>query len=68
MREIGLILNLVKSQVSQNHASAVLHLRARLKMPTALKGPQNKPGETALKEHVWEKLGGGSTLIPHDLP
>jgi hypothetical protein len=36
-------------------------------MPTALKEPQNKPGETTLKEHVWEKLGGGSRLIPHDL-
>jgi RNA polymerase sigma factor FliA len=44
MREIGLILNVVESRVSQIHASAVLHLRARLKMPTALKEPQNKPG------------------------
>jgi RNA polymerase sigma factor for flagellar operon FliA len=44
MREIGLILGIVESRVSQIHASAVLHLRARLKMPTALKEPQNKPG------------------------
>jgi DNA-directed RNA polymerase specialized sigma24 family protein len=67
MTEIGLILVVVESRVSQIHASAVLHLRARLKMPTALKEPQNKPGETTLKEHVWEKLGSGSRLIPHDL-
>jgi RNA polymerase sigma factor FliA len=44
MKEIGLILGVVESRVSQIHASAVLHLRARLAMPTTLKEPQNKPG------------------------
>jgi RNA polymerase sigma factor FliA len=44
MKEIGLIIGVVESRVSQIHASAVLHLRARLKMPTALKESQNKPG------------------------
>jgi RNA polymerase sigma factor FliA len=43
MKEIGLILGVVESRISQIHASAVLHLRARLKMPTTVKGPQNKP-------------------------
>jgi len=33
MREIGLILGVVESRVSQIHASAVLHLRARLAAP-----------------------------------
>jgi RNA polymerase sigma factor FliA len=44
MKEIGLILGVVESRVSQIHASAVLHLRARLAMPTMLKEPQNKSG------------------------
>jgi RNA polymerase sigma factor FliA len=44
MREIGIILDVVESRVSQIHASAVLHLRARLAMPTTLKEPQDKPG------------------------
>jgi RNA polymerase sigma factor for flagellar operon FliA len=33
MKEIGLILGVVESRVSQIHASAVLHLRARLAIP-----------------------------------
>jgi RNA polymerase sigma factor for flagellar operon FliA len=33
MREIGIILGVVESRVSQIHASAVLHLRARLATP-----------------------------------
>jgi RNA polymerase sigma factor FliA len=44
MKEIGLILGVVESRVSQIHASAVLHLRARLVVPTTLKEPQNKSG------------------------
>jgi RNA polymerase sigma factor FliA len=44
MKEIGLILGVVESRVSQIHASAVLHLRARLAMPTMLKEPHNKSG------------------------
>jgi RNA polymerase sigma factor FliA len=35
MKEIGLILGVVESRVSQIHASAVLHLRARLSGPKA---------------------------------
>lgn len=54
MREIGLILDVVESRVSQIHASAVLHLRARLAMPTTLKEPENKPGG----EHS-ERVRGG---------
>jgi hypothetical protein len=45
MREIGIILDLVESRVSQIHVSAVLHLRARLAMPATLKEPQNKSGD-----------------------
>jgi RNA polymerase sigma factor for flagellar operon FliA len=41
MKEIGLILGVVESRISQLHASAVLHLRARL--ATSIKKPQNKP-------------------------
>jgi RNA polymerase sigma factor FliA len=47
MKEIGLILGVVESRVSQIHASAVLHLRARLAMPTMVKEPQNSQGETS---------------------
>jgi RNA polymerase sigma factor FliA len=43
MKEIGLITGVVESRVSQIHASAVLHLRARLAMPATPKEPQNKP-------------------------
>jgi RNA polymerase sigma factor FliA len=43
MREIGIILGVVESSVSQIHASAVLHLRARLSAPAILKEPQNNP-------------------------
>jgi RNA polymerase sigma factor FliA len=42
MKEIGLILGVVESRVSQIHASAVLHLRARLARWTTVKEPQNK--------------------------
>jgi RNA polymerase sigma factor for flagellar operon FliA len=45
MREIGIILGVGESRVSQMHASAVLHLRARLAMSATLKEPQNKPAE-----------------------
>jgi RNA polymerase sigma factor for flagellar operon FliA len=43
MKEIGLIFGVVESRVSQIHASAVLHLRARLSAPAILKERQNKP-------------------------
>jgi RNA polymerase sigma factor FliA len=42
MREIGLILSVVQSRVSQIHASAVLHLRARLATPATLKEREKK--------------------------
>jgi RNA polymerase sigma factor for flagellar operon FliA len=54
MKEIGLILGVVESRVSQIHASAVLHLRARLAMPTTLKEPQSESGG----DHA-ERAGGG---------
>jgi DNA-directed RNA polymerase sigma subunit (sigma70/sigma32) len=43
MKEIGLIVGVVESRVSQIHASAVLHLRARLSAPAILTEPQNNP-------------------------
>jgi RNA polymerase sigma factor FliA len=43
MKEIGLILGVVESRVSQIHASAILHLRARLAMSATLREPQNNP-------------------------
>jgi RNA polymerase sigma factor FliA len=43
MKEIGLILGVDQSRVSQIHASAVLHLRARLCAPAIFKEPQNNP-------------------------
>jgi RNA polymerase sigma factor FliA len=36
MKEIGLILGVVESRISQLHASAVLHLRARLSAPATI--------------------------------
>ena len=43
MKEIGLIIGVVESRISQIHASAVLHLRARLATSTSIEKPQNKP-------------------------
>jgi RNA polymerase sigma factor for flagellar operon FliA len=40
MREIGLIMGVVESRVSQIHASAVLHLRARLSSPKTDEEPR----------------------------
>jgi RNA polymerase sigma factor FliA len=54
MKEIGLILGVVESRVSQIHASAVLHLRARLAMSTTPREPQNKSGE----DHSERARGG----------
>jgi RNA polymerase sigma factor FliA len=34
MKEIGLILGVVESRISQIHTSAMLHLRAELNSPT----------------------------------
>jgi RNA polymerase sigma factor FliA len=43
MKEIGLILGVDQSRVSQINASAVLHLRAGLCAPAIVKEPQNNP-------------------------
>jgi RNA polymerase sigma factor for flagellar operon FliA len=42
MKEIGLILGVVESRISQIHASAVLHLRARL-ADFAMQEPTARP-------------------------
>jgi RNA polymerase sigma factor for flagellar operon FliA len=47
MREIGLILDVVESQVSRMHASAVVHLRARLAAPTPLEELRQNTGHKA---------------------
>jgi RNA polymerase sigma factor FliA len=60
MKEIGLILGVVESRVSQIHASAVLHLRARLATPTTAQSvakqhagrPEQLSGELAKKRIV----------------
>jgi RNA polymerase sigma factor FliA len=52
MKEIGLILGVTESRVSQIHASAVLHLRARLAMSATPKSPKQARWRPTLKEHV----------------
>jgi RNA polymerase sigma factor FliA len=42
MKEIGIILGVIQSRVSQIHASAILHLRALLSRPAALQEPQKR--------------------------
>jgi RNA polymerase sigma factor FliA len=59
MKEIGLILGVDQSRVSQIHASAVLHLRARLAMPTRLKELENKSGG----DHSERARGGARRRI-----
>jgi RNA polymerase sigma factor FliA len=54
LKEIGLILGVTPSRACQIHASAVLHLRARLAMHTTLKERQNKPGG----DHTERARGG----------
>jgi RNA polymerase sigma factor FliA len=55
MKEIGVILGVVESWVSQIHASTVLHLRARLSAPAILKEPPNNPDGDHPK-----RAGGGA--------
>ncbi len=43
MKEIGIILGVLQARVSQIHASAVLHLRARLTDPANRREPTNNP-------------------------
>jgi RNA polymerase sigma factor for flagellar operon FliA len=58
MKEIGLILDVVESRVSQIHASAVLHLRARL---SALATIEKSRHEGTLPERVRKKRNRGRT-------
>ena len=46
MKEIGIILGVVESRVSQIHASAVLHLRALLADPAPLEEPRRDHNRT----------------------
>ncbi len=57
MKEIGLILDVVESRVSQIHASAVLHLRARVAMSTGLREPKSL---NKLEGDRRESASGGS--------
>jgi RNA polymerase sigma factor for flagellar operon FliA len=50
MKEIGLILDIVDSRVSQLHASAVLHLRARLSAPAQLAQSHEKSQNRSVRE------------------
>jgi RNA polymerase sigma factor FliA len=57
MKEIGLILGVVESRISQIHASAVLHLRARLTSPTPPKELPKRHQETKrLRNRVKAKI------------
>jgi RNA polymerase sigma factor for flagellar operon FliA len=47
MKEIGIILGVVESRVSQIHASAVLHLRARPVTPRPRKASQKQTRRSA---------------------
>jgi RNA polymerase sigma factor FliA len=66
MKEIGLILDVVGSRVSQIHASAVLHLRARL---SALATTEESRHEGTLPERAHKRRNRGRTegLIPPEL-
>jgi RNA polymerase sigma factor for flagellar operon FliA len=48
MKEIALIIGVVESRISQIHASAVLHLRARLASATPIKEPRRDDGSKSL--------------------
>jgi RNA polymerase sigma factor FliA len=63
MQEIGLILGVVQSRVSRIHASAVLHLRARLSATATIEESQH---EETLAERVPHRRAGRRTegLIP----
>jgi RNA polymerase sigma factor FliA len=50
MKEIGLILGIVESRVSQIHASAVLHLRARLSAPAQPAQSHEKTRNRSVRE------------------
>lgn len=78
MKEIGLILGVVESRISQIHASAVLHLRARLAdfvrhdvvaADTAPGIPAHSAGKTAgrVTAPVAQASPGRRPLLPKNL-
>jgi hypothetical protein len=67
MREIGLILGVVECRISQIHASAVLHLRDRLAMPTTPKEPPKGLGGNHAQIARGGQAGQGTVANPHDL-
>jgi RNA polymerase sigma factor FliA len=73
MKEIGLILGVVESRVSQIHASAVLHLRARLAASTPPEElrqhtrAREAPPQTSKAKNEESKLPIPSTTDKHDL-
>jgi RNA polymerase sigma factor FliA len=72
MKEIGIILGVVESRVSQIHASAVLHLRARLANPrpdqrTLTKTPGSKHPRNRIRPKLAAQLPIRSTTDIHDL-
>jgi RNA polymerase sigma factor FliA len=66
MKEIGLIIGVVESRVSQIHASAIIHLRARL---SALATTEESRHEGTLPERANKRRIRGRTegLIPPEL-
>jgi hypothetical protein len=65
MKEIGLILGVHESRVSQIHSSAVLHLRARLTSPTPPKKlPKRHQGTKRLRNKVRPKSSGTTPIPP----
>jgi hypothetical protein len=61
MKEIGLILGVAESRVSEMHASAVLHLRVRLSAPATIE--ESRHVET-LPERVRKRRTRGRTEGP----
>jgi RNA polymerase sigma factor FliA len=63
MKEIGLILDVVESRVSQIHTSAILHLRAQLSASATIEESRQ---EGTLPERVRKRRNRGRTegLIP----
>jgi RNA polymerase sigma factor FliA len=72
MKEIGIILGVVESWISQIHASAVLHLRARLANPrpdqrTLTTTPGSKHPRNRIRPKLAVQLPIRSTTDTHDL-
>jgi Sigma-70, region 4 len=58
MKEIGIILGVVESRISQIHASAVLHLRALLSAPAPLEELRRHQSTKDLRNQVRPKIRG----------